>query len=591
MGSRGGDRAAMGRLRLTRGTHAVWVLNAALAGAALTLYNHVVGLSVPVPAVHIPWWALALAFAVTEITVLHVHFRRSSHAITLGELPLVVGLLFCAPDEIMLAWVAGAALVLVFTRGRVAVRVAFNLAQLAVTAGVARLLFDAVAGDDPVLGPQVWIAATVAVLLAVVVSVLLVNAAMWLSGDRIEPGKLALIVGMSSCVATINTSVGLALATVVETDIRAVVLLIAPVLAVFLAYRALLAERRQTSNLAFLHEAGRTLAGASGAAAGVAGLLTLALENFRGEVAEICLFPADGEGEGSRISVGGPRGLEVMEPLDPGVARELSELMDRDSAARLVMPEDMGGALAGHLQRHGVRSAMIAPLPGTRRLVGTVMLADRSGLGGTFERSEITLFDTLAHQTGAALGQDRMTDKVDELKQLQVELEHQAFHDPLTGLANRLLFMNRVDFVLKRRVGNAAVIYIDLDNFKPINDTYGHDAGDAVLKAAGERLLASLRPSDTAARLGGDEFAVLLVDIPEEHIGVVADRIVASITKPLEFDGRELEVGASLGVASADSGTLDADSLVRNADVAMYVAKHGGKGRLSVFEPTDPVAI
>jgi diguanylate cyclase (GGDEF)-like protein len=224
-------------------------------------------------------------------------------------------------------------------------------------------------------------------------------------------------------------------------------------------------------------------------------------------------------------------------------------------------------------------------------MIGTVMVADRSGLGGSFGRSEISLFDTLAHQTGATLGQDRMTTKVDELKELQVELEHQAFHDPLTGLANRLLFMNRVDFVLKRRTGNAAVIYVDLDNFKPINDTHGHEAGDAVLKAAGDRLTASLRPADTAARLGGDEFAVLLVDIPEEHISVVADRIVGNLTQPLEFDGRELLVGASLGVATAASGSLDADTLVRNADVAMYVAKHGGKGRLSVFEAPEPVAV
>ena len=223
----------MGRLRLTRGAHVVWVLNAALAGGALALYDHVVGLSVPVPSVHIPWWALAIAFAVTEISVVHVHFRRSTHALTLGEIPLVVGLLFCAPGEVMLAWVAGAALVLVFTPGRVAVRVAFNLAQLAVTAGIARAVFHAVAGHHVELGPQVWIAATVAVLVAVVVSVLLVNAAMWLSGDRIEPRKLALIVAMSTCVAAINTSLGLAFATVVETDIRAVVLLLAPVLAVF----------------------------------------------------------------------------------------------------------------------------------------------------------------------------------------------------------------------------------------------------------------------------------------------------------------------------------------------------------------------
>ena len=274
--------------------------------------------------------------------MVHVHFRRSSHALTLGELPLVVGLLFCAPGEVMIAWLAGAALVLVFTPGRVPVRVAFNLAQLAVTAGIARAVFHAVGGEQPVLGPQVWLAAAVAVLLAVVASVLLVNAAMWLSGDRIEPRKLASIVVMSTCVAVINTSVGLALATVVQTDIRAVVLLLAPVLAVFLAYRAHLAERRQTTNLAFLHEASRALASASGAAAGVAGLLTLALDNFRGEVAEVCLFAADGEGEASRISVGGPQGLEVMAPLDAHVARELRELMDRDSAARLVTPERRG---------------------------------------------------------------------------------------------------------------------------------------------------------------------------------------------------------------------------------------------------------
>jgi diguanylate cyclase (GGDEF)-like protein len=395
---------------------------------------------------------------------------------------------------------------------------------------------------------------------------------------------------MSTCVAAINTSLGLVAATVVHTDPRAIALLVTPVVAIFLAYRAHLAERRQAANLAFLHEAIRTLSTASNTASGLAGLLAMALENFRGEVAEVCLFPAEGEGPGRRISVGGPRGLEVMQPLDERVVRELSELMERDAAARLVAPDEAGGALAGHLRSLGAQRAMLAPLPGVHRTIGTIMVADRAGLGGDFSASEITLFDTLAHQTGAAVGQDSLTTKVQELRELQAELEHQAFHDPLTGLANRLLFMNRVDYVLKRRTGNAAVIYIDLDNFKPINDTYGHEAGDAVLKLAGERLVGSLRPSDTAARLGGDEFAVLLVDIPEEHIGVVADRIVGNLTKPLEFDGRELEVGASLGVASAVSGTLDADSLVRNADVAMYVAKHGGKGRLSVFERPEPLA-
>jgi diguanylate cyclase (GGDEF)-like protein len=403
--------------------------------------------------------------------------------------------------------------------------------------------------------------------------------------------RLAEMVAMATCVAAINVSLGLAAGTVISTDPRAGILLLAPALAVFVAYRAYTSERRQHTNLEFLHQASRTLSGAGDTAPGLAGLLAMALESFRGEVAEVCLLTAGGEGQGSRIAVGTADRLEVMQPLDPLVAAELAELIAADPAVRLVTPEAAGGAVARHMQRLGMREAMLAPLPGERRMLGAMLLANRLGSGGgSFSGADLKLFETLAHQTGSALGQDHLTAKVSELRELQVELEHQAFHDPLTGLANRLLFMNRVEHVLKRRTGNAAVIYVDLDNFKPINDTHGHEAGDAVLVGAAQRLRESLRPADTAARLGGDEFAVLLVDIPEEHISVVADRIVDRLTRPLEIAGQELIVGASLGMASAASGTLDADSLVRNADVAMYVAKHGGKGRLSVFERSEPVA-
>ncbi len=576
----------MERLQLKRGVSAVWALNAALAAGALVLYLNVGAFPAPLADVRIPWWLLAIAFALTEIAVVHVHFRRSAHTLTLAELPLVLGLLFAAPGDIVLGWIAGAGLVLVLNRSLPRIRLLFNLAHLGVTAGVAVSFFHGVSGPVAANGPQVWAAAVTAVLLASVVSISLVSAAMWLSGDSVLPRKLAEMVAMSTSVAAINASLGLAASTVIAADPRGSVLLLAPAMAVFVAYRAYTSERRQHTNIEFLHEASRTLSHAPDTVAGLAGVLAMALEAFRAEVAEVSLFPVTDDVAGRRIAVGTADRLEVMQPLDDRVAIELAALIAADPAARLITPASVGGALAVHLQHLGVAEAMLAPLPGERKVIGTMLIANRLGTGaGAFARADLNLFETLSRQTGAELGQDQLGRKVSEMRELQVELERQAFHDPLTGLANRLLFMNRVDFVLKRRTGNAAVIYVDLDNFKPINDTYGHEAGDAVLKAAGERLFASLRPSDTAARLGGDEFAVLLVDIPEEHIGVVADRIVGNLTKPLEFDGRELVVGASLGVASAVSGTLDADSLVRNADVAMYVAKHGGKGRLSVFEP------
>ena len=210
-------------------------------------------------------------------------------------------------------------------------------------------------------------------------------------------------------------------------------------------------------------------------------------------------------------------------------------------------------------------------------------MANRLGTGGSFDRADLALFETLARQTGTAMGQDRLTTKVSELRELQAHLEHQAFHDPLTGLANRLLFMDRVEHTLQRRQGNAVVLYVDLDDFKPINDTHGHEAGDAVLDR-GRRAPAdaALRPADTAARLGGDEFAVLLVDIPEEHIGVVADRIVSNLRPAARVRGpRARRQGEPRrGGARTPARASTADELVRNADVAMYVSKHGGKGRL-----------
>ncbi len=580
----------MGRLRLKRGVSAVWALNLALAAGALALYLQVGAFPAPVADLRIPWWALAGAFALTEVAVVHVHFRRSAHTLTLAELPLALGLLFSAPGDVIIGWVAGAGLVLMLNRNLPRVRLVFNLGQLGVTAGLAAALFHGVSGPAADAGPRVWAAAVASVLLASVVSVGLVGAAMWLSGDHILLRKLGAMVGMATSIAVTNASLGLAAGAVIATDPRGGVLLLGPAAAIFLAYRAYTSERRQHTNIEFLHEASRTLSRAPDTVAGLAGLLAMALESFRAELAEISLFPATDDEAGRRIAVGTADRLEVMQPLDDRVASELAELIAGDPSARLITPESVGGALGAHLRRLGVREAMLAPLPGERRVIGAVLVANRLGTGAKgFARPDLKLFETLARQTGAELGQDQLGRKVSELRELQAELEHQAFHDPLTGLANRLLFMNRVDYVLKRRTGNAAVIYVDLDNFKPINDTHGHEAGDAVLKAAGERLLGSLRPADTAARLGGDEFAVLLVDIPEEHIGVVADRIVANLTKPVEFDGRELQVGASLGVASAASGALDADSLVRNADVAMYVAKHGGKGRLSVFERPEPL--
>ena len=178
---------------------------------------------------------------------------------------------------------------------------------------------------------------------------------------------------------------------------------------------------------------------------------------------------------------------------------------------------------------------------------------------------------------------------VGERTNLEDQLRHQAFHDPLTGLPNRSLFEDRVrhSVARTRRHGRGmAVLFVDLDDFKTVNDSLGHAAGDELLRQVAQRLNSWVRTSDTVARLGGDEFAVL-VEEPEhpEEAQVIAQRINTGMEQPCVIDGHELFVGASVGIAPSESGSTS-EELMRNADTAMYAAKAGGKGRSAVFQPT-----
>lgn len=178
------------------------------------------------------------------------------------------------------------------------------------------------------------------------------------------------------------------------------------------------------------------------------------------------------------------------------------------------------------------------------------------------------------------------------LTQLQVAQErmaHQAFHDTLTNLPNRALFMDRVQQALARAARaetTLAVLFLDLDGFKQVNDTLGHDAGDTVLVEVAQRLQACLRPEDTAARLGGDEFTIVLETIVTDAAAVeVAQRILAELRRPLMIQNRRVEVGGSIGIAVSVAGRDLAEDVLCAADVAMYRAKHDGKGRYAVFDP------
>jgi diguanylate cyclase (GGDEF)-like protein/PAS domain S-box-containing protein len=253
-----------------------------------------------------------------------------------------------------------------------------------------------------------------------------------------------------------------------------------------------------------------------------------------------------------------------------------------------VHPDDLVGRnlldLWGEADRERL-AAFLAEVAATRgRSVGPVEVV----VGNGTRRNTLESVGSNLLEDPAIAGLALNFRDVSERKALEEQLRQLAFHDPLTLLANRSLFRNRVQHALtlaQRSHQRVAVMFLDLDNFKNINDSLGHDAGDRLLQAAAQRLVKSTRPSDTVARLGGDEFAILLEGIAESaDVEQIATTITRSFDEPLQLDGSDTYMAASIGIAFSEPGD-DTEQLLRNADIAMYNAKAAGKARFVVFQP------
>jgi diguanylate cyclase (GGDEF)-like protein/PAS domain S-box-containing protein len=265
--------------------------------------------------------------------------------------------------------------------------------------------------------------------------------------------------------------------------------------------------------------------------------------------------------------------------VSPAVARMLGYDPQRLEGTRfsdLVHPDDVGRTIQGMEAHHEEgHDSMIVELR-VRHARGEFIATE-------------TLFSYQADDPNVG-GTVLNVRDVTERKRFEQQLEHQAFHDSVTSLANRALFRDRVTHALDRQARDhepISVLFMDLDDFKTINDSLGHAAGDQLLFEVGARLRRCLRAADTAARLGGDEFAILLEDSEEGVQAVdVADRIMHMLEEPFTLEGKEVFVRASVGIATVEGERGGGvEELLRNADVAMYMAKERGKGRYQVFEP------
>ncbi len=531
------------------------------------------------------WWGLLVGFYVSEWLAVTMRYGGRSHSFTMGGIPLVVGLLAVAPVE-LLAVIALSTVVFAGSRRREPLVMLVLLVSRRLLEGAAAVTVFSLAGppDDP-FGPTGWLVAMAAAVAAFILGHGLYSLADSVQGLSASFGESIEAYGFGGFITLVNAVLGTLIAEALFSAPRAAAFAIVPAIALYGGFRAYGRSRHERIRLRALYDATRDVHASPHLEESLLSAAGHAREMFDSEFCEVVL-ELGGERNGFRTIVGPGEHRQAMDPVDLDRWRLVWDRARNDAEPFVI---DRSGSLASSAgdRRLPIVAAMVSPIRVGESHLGIVVVANPVNDAALFSKSDLQLLSALAEQIGVAVDNGQLEDSLAELTQLKAELQHQALHDGLTGLANRSLFGENVFHALqmtRRTGGDVAVLVMDVDDFKAVNDSLGHAAGDELLSAAGNLLRSVCEPEDTIARLGGDEFGVLLEDISGVHQATeAAQRILGSFGAPLRVTGRDVQAAVSIGIAFGRYGDTS-NQVLRNADAAMYAAKNDGKGTFRVFE-------
>ena len=568
-----------------------WLLTAGLAAGTIALTTHtgggpIIALNLPVAVVAL---ALGAGFLLAEQFRMNVEFRRQAHTFTLAGAPLLIGVLVVSPDVFVLTRLAVSVLLLVWQRVSVD-KAAYNTAAYAFEAAADAMLVHLLLRPQHTLDLR-----SAVILIAVLAAVDHVVSALVLVMIRVHNGLLSRtdvseVLGPALILSVTSSMFALNMVILLEHGILgiAVAVLILGIGAA--GYRSFAATRRRHQSLTLVHEFVTGGVGAQSLETLAEELLTRIRRLLRASTVEVMIVESDSDNNRSdrpTSEVGSALTLTVDEDDTLHISHRDFDTTDWVVMHKLTQQEPL---LAGRntkdpgvrhwLAGHGFRDAMMVELPESSGIQGTLRVTDRLGDTTTFTPEDLTLLKTLTGHLAVALRSTR--------------LGHDATHDSLTGLPNRrALYTGGQARLVETPSRRRALLLMDLDKFKEVNDSLGHYAGDQLLVEVGARLRRQMRGGDLLTRMGGDEFAVLLEDAGYDEAVRVAENLRATLAEPFTplegssaLGSQTLHTSASIGIALFPDDGRDLSTLLHKADLAMYMAKTSGDGH-HVYSCTD----
>jgi diguanylate cyclase (GGDEF)-like protein len=545
------------------------LLSAALALiAALISLNSLGGHQAPIASGHtVQFIGLTLTFLLAEQYMVDIEFRRQSHSMTFAGVPLAVGIMLLPAHELVAARVIGS--LVAFLSQRIGIEKArYNTCAYAFEAAVSASIVQAVAGS-PVeldLAAALYALACIA-LVDQLMSALVLLVIHW-HGGRMHRSEIHQVLGQSAVLSVIATLFAAAVCLLLRQGAVGDVLVVLLLTLAILLYRGYATIRRRHQSLAMVHDFVAESVGADSLEDLARHSLSRIRQLLRCATAELLVVDSESPDESALLKVAATDDEPAVVSHVAAHATDWIRAKALQHGEPTIVARGTKDAAAQKwLVSNEADEALVVPLMMGSRPVGVVTVLDRLGDTVTFAHEDLTLLQTLSSHLSVALRSTR----------LMVKLSHDATHDSLTALANRAYLSERIAHACGTGRADIAVLLLDLNKFKEVNDVLGHDVGDRLLTVVANRLRHCLPAAATIARLGGDEFAVLLEDLGPEPIETAtahARRAHESLRRPVHFDEAMLAPEASIGVVV---GTVARpEDLLRCADTAMYAAKNAG---------------